>query len=56
MEGRRHRRTAQQGGRFFEGVRDKQRHSQSTLYKIPPELCAPMAMHVGVSIADGGVG
>ena len=55
MEGRRHTKTAQQGDRFFEGVRDKQRHSQSTLNKIPPELCASVAMHVGVGIADSGV-
>jgi hypothetical protein len=56
MEGRRHRKTAQQGGRLLGGERENQRHSQSTLYKIPPELCSSMAMHVGIGIANGGVG
>ncbi len=39
MSGRQHDKTAQRGARLKDGVRDKQKHSQTQLYKIPPALC-----------------
>jgi hypothetical protein len=55
MEGRRHRRTAQQGARILKnGQSDKQHHTQDQLYKIPDELCLSVAMHVNTDIANGG--
>jgi site-specific DNA-cytosine methylase len=39
MSGRSHDKTAQRGARMKDGERDKQKHSQEQLYKIPPELC-----------------
>ena len=55
MEGRRHRTSAQRGGRMFQGQCDKQHNSQQQLYRIPDELCSSVAMHMNISIADGGV-
>jgi hypothetical protein len=56
MVGRRHRASAQRGGRILDGISDRKSLNQRDLYRIPSKLCSSVVIHTNTSMLDGGAG